>query len=589
VIDSKSVTLQGAGESTVIRPSGPGTLSSFYTYPSDTSLCPNLTVAEYEPVDGLDLSSAIENFAITGSYDLIIAVGFEAVTALQTSAENHPLQNFTIIDAYVGLPNVASLVVNEQEGSFLAGAMAAMVSQTGILGFLGGRDIDLINRFKHGYIQGAYYINNSITVQVAYTPDLSNPFGDVIGGQAVTEEFIANGADVIYAAAGRAGLGVFDAVTNTELIGEIYAIGVDSDQDSISPGYILTSMMKRYDNVLESHLQAQLEGNWVKGFQNLGLAENAVSLSNMTQTQLEANANFTNGKTRLEVIEDLKQAIINGSIVVSSSSSPDVQAIDFTPPRLNSPDDFNYEVGSTGNEIVWNVGDINVGHYNVTKDGSVHVSDTPWSNGVITMNVDGLDPGIYTFIINVYDADSNVVTDSVIISVVDSQAPEISSPDDITYEIGSTGNQIIWTVADLYPDVYNVTENGSLAVSDVMWSSGVITLNIDGLDIGLHDFTINLYDSSGNMISDSVNVIVIEIVATTTPEISTSDVTTTPEDSTSTDDTTSDPVTTTNVVTPDTSIETSAPFVPGFGLSVTLMSFFMVLVIYSKKTRSETS
>lgn len=124
----------------------------------------NLSVSTFEPNDIPTLNTAIETFAQDSEKDLIIAVGFSAENGIRSSAANHPEQDFTILDSSIKLPNVASVTFREQEGSFLAGAMAALTSTSGKLGFLGGIDIPLINRFGSGFEQGAHWINPSVTV-----------------------------------------------------------------------------------------------------------------------------------------------------------------------------------------------------------------------------------------------------------------------------------------------------------------------------------------------------------------------------------------------------------------------------------------
>jgi len=279
-----------------------------------------ITVDTVEPTTIAEIISGIESFADDGTYDLIIGVGFTATDGIAASAAAHTSQQFMIIDSVVDLPNVHSIVFAEHEGSFLAGAMAAMVSQTGDLGFLGGLDIPLINKFLEGYRQGARFIDDGIIVRHTYSPDPSNPWGDLTGGQAVAETFIEEGSDIIYAAAGGTGIGVFTAAkaASTE-DNPIYGIGVDSDQDHIEEGFVLTSMIKRVDVAVESDIQDIVDGTWSNGFTEFNLAADGVGLSAMTFTQAEGNAEYEDGVTRLQKIAEIKADIISGAISVNST------------------------------------------------------------------------------------------------------------------------------------------------------------------------------------------------------------------------------------------------------------------------------
>lgn len=295
----------------------------------------NLTNDQYattEPTDVAEINTAIETYAADGSYDLIIAIGFSSAGGVNESALAHTDQKFMIVDSVVDLPNVASVTFKEHEGSFLAGAMAAMVSQTGTLGFLGGLDIPLINKFLAGYQQGAKYINPDIVVNYAYAPDPSNPWNDVAGGKSVAEQFLSDGADIIYSAAGATGEGVFDAVKDARDNNKtVYAIGVDSNQDYLLPGGILTSMIKRVDVAVETQIDSIIDGSWAAGLTQLGLKENGVGITDMQYTQDEANAIYEGNLTRLDKIAEIKADIIDGTIVVSELPSTDVTASESNP------------------------------------------------------------------------------------------------------------------------------------------------------------------------------------------------------------------------------------------------------------------
>ena len=182
---------------------------------------------------------------------------------------------------------------------------------------------------------------------------------------------------------------------------------------------------------------------------------------------------------------------------------------EITPPDVSGPDDFSYNFGSTGHEIIWTLGDANPGVFNITLNGMVG-STQGWVNDTILLNVDALNVGTYEFIIYVYDSYGNMASDAVIVTVVDPTAPDVSSPDNLFYEQGSTGNQILWTLGDASPDIYNVTLDGSFYAEDT-WINGTIALDINGLGLGIHEFIIFVYDSTGNWASDAVTVVVIDI------------------------------------------------------------------------------
>ena len=181
-------------------------------------------------------------------------------------------------------------------------------------------------------------------------------------------------------------------------------------------------------------------------------------------------------------------------------------------PFVSSPSDISYTHQVSGNEIQWVVGDSNPGVYNVTKDGTLFVTTTSWTNGTITVNVDGLAVGTHIFIIHVYDANGNEITDTVTVTVnPETTLPIVSNPSDISYQYQTTGNQILWTVGDANPGVYNVTKDGTLFVTTTSWTNGTITVNIDGLAVGSYIFVIHVHDLYGNRISDTVIVTVSAI------------------------------------------------------------------------------
>ena len=175
----------------------------------------------------------------------------------------------------VDLPNVQSIVFKEHEGSFLVGMAAAMASKTGKVGFVGGMDIPLIRRFALGYEEGAKYVNPKIEMFQNMTGTTPAAWNDPTRGGELARSQFDRGADVVYAAAGATGLGVLQAAKDKGKL----AIGVDSNQNHLHPGTILTSMIKRVDLAIYDAFKTAKDGTWKAGVRNLGVAENGVGYS----------------------------------------------------------------------------------------------------------------------------------------------------------------------------------------------------------------------------------------------------------------------------------------------------------------------
>lgn len=197
----------------------------------------------------------------------IIGIGFAQASAMQQVAKDFPKTQFVIIDGKVDLPNVQSVLFKEHEGSYVVGALAAMVSKTGKLGFVGGMDIPLIRKFQCGYEQGVKATNPKAEVFSNMTGTTSAAWNDPTRGGELAKAQFAKGADVIFAAAGGTGTGVYQAAKDAGKL----AIGVDSNQNHVQPGTMLTSMVKRVDVAVYTALK-----NWKGGVQVLGLKEGAV-------------------------------------------------------------------------------------------------------------------------------------------------------------------------------------------------------------------------------------------------------------------------------------------------------------------------
>ena len=224
---------------------------------------------EFEIQNAAQREQATRRFAERGA-DPIVGVGFSQASSIEAVARAFPQRRFAIVDMVVNLPNVQSFVFREQECSFLAGMLAAFVSKTGKLGFVGGQDIPLIRRFACGYEQGALYARPGVQVLVTMTGTTNAAWTDPARGAEIARQQGSQGADVILAAAGTTGLGVLQAVKDLGLLG----IGVDSNQNGLHPGNVLTSVLKRTDVAVYQAFQG------VKpGVTALGLKEGALDLA----------------------------------------------------------------------------------------------------------------------------------------------------------------------------------------------------------------------------------------------------------------------------------------------------------------------
>ena len=233
--------------------------------------------------------------------DPIVGIGFSQGTSLEKVAKDFPKLKFAIIDSVVALPNVQSIVFKEHEGSFLVGMMAAMASKTGKVGFVGGMDIPLIRRFQCGFEQGAKFANPNAQVSANMTGTTPAAWNDPSRGAELAKAQFAGGVDVIFAAAGGTGIGVYQAAKD----GGKLAIGVDSNQNHLQPGTMLTSMVKRVDVAVYNAFKG------VKpGVTALGLAEGGVDYA-----LDEHNAKLVSADMKKKV-DAAKADIISGKIKV---------------------------------------------------------------------------------------------------------------------------------------------------------------------------------------------------------------------------------------------------------------------------------
>jgi len=258
---------------------------------------------EIELTSEAQREQALRRFAEAG-YNPVVMTGFAFASSLETVAPDFPDTKFAIIDMVVDQPNVQSVVYKEQEGSYLVGIMAAMASKTGTVGFVGGMDIPLIRKFACGYVQGVNATNPDATVIQNMTGTTPAAWNDPVKGGELTKAQIAQGADVVYAAAGSTGLGVLQTAADEGIL----SIGVDSNQNYLHPGKVLTSMLKRVDVAVYNAFAA---GPDLKpGFNVLGLAEGGIDYA------MDENNKDLVTPEMLAAVEDAKAKIIAGEIVV---------------------------------------------------------------------------------------------------------------------------------------------------------------------------------------------------------------------------------------------------------------------------------
>lgn len=226
---------------------------------------------DFEIQNDAQREQALRRFAKDG-FSPVLAVGFSHASAVEKVAKEFPNTKFTIIDMVVEAPNVQSIVFKEHEGSYLVGVLAAKASKTAKIGFVGGMDIPLIRRFACGYVQGAKSVNANVEVFQNMTGTTGAAWNDPVKGAELAKSQIDRGADVVYHAAGGTGVGVLRATADAGKLG----IGVDSNQNAMHPGKVLTSMLKRVDNAAIATFTAAKDGTWKPGVTVLGLKENGV-------------------------------------------------------------------------------------------------------------------------------------------------------------------------------------------------------------------------------------------------------------------------------------------------------------------------
>ena len=237
--------------------------------------------------------------------DMIAAIGFSQTQAVQKVAREFPNVRFVLVDSVAQGPNIESVMFKEQEGSYLVGVAAAMASKSKKLGFVGGMDIPLIRKFGCGYVGGAKAAGATDVIQ-NMTGDTPAAWNDPTKGGEIAKSQIDQGADVVYAAAGGTGVGVLQAAADAGKLG----IGVDSNQNGLQPGKILTSMVKRVDLAVYNAFMDSKNGAFTAGINDLGLKEDGVGYA------MDDNNKALVTPEMLEAVEKAKADIIAGTIKV---------------------------------------------------------------------------------------------------------------------------------------------------------------------------------------------------------------------------------------------------------------------------------
>jgi basic membrane protein A len=261
--------------------------------------------ADFEIQNDAQREQALRRYASRG-YDPIVAIGFAQAAAVEKVAEEFPDARFAIVDSVVDKPNVRSILFEEEEGSYLVGIMAAMASDTGTVGFVGGMDIPLIRKFLCGYRGGVLATDPDAEVLANMTGTTGAAWTDPVRGGELAKSQFAQGADVVYHAAGGTGLGVIQAAADEGKL----AIGVDSNQNDVAPGHVLTSMLKRVDVAVHEAFMDVRNDEWSAGVQVLGLEEDGVAVA------IDEHNEDLVTDAMLEAVREAREKIVAGELEV---------------------------------------------------------------------------------------------------------------------------------------------------------------------------------------------------------------------------------------------------------------------------------
>jgi len=272
------------------------------------------TLESNAPTDYVDNLTQLAD----SGFNPVFAVGFLMTDAVNEIAPQYPDTNFAIVDSVVEADNAASLIFREQEGSYLAGVVAGLMTQEDtkytnpddkVVGFLGGQESDLIGKFQAGYEAGVKSVCQDCQVLVQYAGSTPDAFNDPAKGKEIALQQINQGADVIYHASGATGAGLFEAAREES----IFAIGVDANQAKLFPeSPILTSVVKRVDNAVFQTIEAARNGNFKAGVQEFGLEDGGISLAPFGRFDKDVPQNVK------DEVDQAREGIINGDIKVPS-------------------------------------------------------------------------------------------------------------------------------------------------------------------------------------------------------------------------------------------------------------------------------
>jgi len=258
-----------------------------------------------EATDNNSLETLHRNFA-QKKYDLVIGIGFAQTDAIKKVSALFPDTKFAIVDGEVNAKNVRSLLFEEHEGSYLVGAAAAMKSKTGVVGFIGGMDIPLIRRFQKGFEAGVKSVNAKATVLVSYIGVTGEAWNNPAKAKEIALSQVSQKADVIFHAAGASGSGLFDAAADKK----IFAIGVDSNQNWVKPGVVLTSMLKKVDVAVFETIKSVKGGQFQAGINRFGLKDGGIDWA------LDEHNKSLWSAAEIEKLAQVKKSIVTGKVSV---------------------------------------------------------------------------------------------------------------------------------------------------------------------------------------------------------------------------------------------------------------------------------
>jgi basic membrane protein A len=262
----------------------------------------------FEKKENFDKITVIDSLAQTNA-QLIIGIGFEYSNAIYEVGKKYPDKKFACIDYQYNedvSQNTVGIKFREDEGSFLVGAIAGLKTKSNIIGFLGGMESSLIKKFENGFIEGVKHVNPKAKILIDYIGKTPEAFILPSKGQEISLEQYRKGADIIFHAAGLSGRGIFISARITKKLG----IGVDVDQYSMAPGYVLTSMLKKVDVAVFETIKSAVDKTFSGGIKVYGLKEGGIDF-----VYNENNKELITEKTYNEV-QQIKQKIMNGEIEV---------------------------------------------------------------------------------------------------------------------------------------------------------------------------------------------------------------------------------------------------------------------------------